>query len=77
MSDSLTILEDEITAAGHQLERTYEGKVADSPGAEDRGWVVHVDGELVATGGSVGRVEAGLRDWWEGSAPRGNTDAGG
>lgn len=33
-------------------------------GPDDRGWVVHVDGELVATGGSVGRVEAGLRGWW-------------
>lgn len=65
MTDSLTTLESEITAAGHQLERTYQGKVADTPGPEDRGWVVHVDGELVATGGSVGRVEAGLREWWD------------
>lgn len=60
MTDSLTTLESEIAAAGHQLDRTYQGKVADTPDADDRGWVVHVDGELVATG----RVEAGLREWW-------------
>lgn len=34
MTDSLTTLEAEITAAGHQLERTYEGAVADSPGSD-------------------------------------------
>lgn len=63
MSDSLTTLEAEITAAGHQLERTYEW--ADVPGTRDgEGWVVRIGGELVATGGSIGRLEAGLREWW-------------
>lgn len=64
-SDSLTLLEHEIATAGHQLERTFEGSVAGRPDPElGPGWVVRVDGQLVATGGSVGRVEAGLRGWW-------------
>ena len=66
MPDSLATLEAEITAAGHQLERTYDGDVANPPGPDDLGWCVRVDGELVATGGSVGRVEKALREWWKG-----------
>lgn len=66
MSDPLTTLEAEITAAGHQLERTYEWE--DVPETRNgEGWVVRIDGELVATGASAGRVEAGLREWWRGN----------
>jgi hypothetical protein len=68
MTDPLTLLEDEITTAGHQLERTFEGAVAITPKSGDPGWCVRVDGRLVATGGSVGRVEEGLREWWGGRA---------
>jgi hypothetical protein len=63
-SDPLTLLESEITAAGHQLERTFEGAVANAPRRGDPGWSVRVGGQLVATGGSVGRVEEALRGWW-------------
>jgi hypothetical protein len=63
-TDSLTLLESEIATAGHQLERRYEGAVANAPGPGDPGWCVRVDGQSVAPGGSVGRVEAVLRGWW-------------
>lgn len=73
MTDPLTTLEAEITAAGHQLERAYEW--ADVPNTRDgEGWVVRIGGELVATGGSIGRVEAGLRGWWTGQGQREEAD---
>lgn len=70
MTDTLTTLVAEIAAAGHELEREYEWEnVPETRSGE--GWCVRVDGELVATGGSIGRVEAGLREWWEGKGGNG------
>lgn len=70
MAEALATLETEMTAAGHQLERMYEWEgVPDTRDGE--GWVVTVDGAVVATGVSAGRVEVGVRKWWaNGMDPR-------
>lgn len=56
-------LETAIAAAGHKVRRTYEGAVSEYR-PEDPGWIVEVDGVRVATGASLGDLEASLTRWW-------------
>jgi hypothetical protein len=57
-------LERELRAAGHEVEREYVMGELDTYDGD--GWVVRVDGEVVASAASLGGLEDRLRRWKEG-----------
>lgn len=58
-------MERELADAGHEVEREFvdEGLEDSHDGA---GWIVRVDGEVVASGSSIGALEDALRAWIRG-----------
>lgn len=63
MTDTITTLEAEIAGAGQEPEREYVFGELDT--RDGGGWLVRVEGELLATRASVRQAGAGLRGWWE------------